>query len=113
MRMSIRAGLLSLLAAAAVFTTTAAYRTLRPKSRDELPMQIYAAIASDADTAEYFLKSCDGHVAIYSDAKYKTAPEMTRIETAELRSADRAMLERGIPVADRRELLGLLEDLGS
>lgn len=113
MRMKIRAGLLLLLTAAAAYTSAAAFKTLRPKTRDELPMQIYAAISSDPDTAEYFLKSRDGCIAIYSDAKYKSVPEMTRIETAELRSADRAMLDKGIPVADRRELLGLLEDFSS
>lgn len=38
---------------------------------------------------------------------------MTRIELKCLRAADRAMVEAGIPVLSRQELLQLLEDLGS
>ena len=38
---------------------------------------------------------------------------VTAIEVSNLRGADRAMLEKGIPVSDKSELLELLEDLGS
>lgn len=113
MKLRLRAGLLMVLAAAAAYTGAEAYRTLQPPSRDELPMQIYAALAARAEEAQFFLRSCGGYVAVYRDAKYKTEPELTAIETAELRSADRAMLEKGIPVSGRSELLELLEDLGS
>ena len=39
--------------------------------------------------------------------------EITGIELKNLRRADRAMLEAGLPVPDRDTLLTLLEDLGS
>ena len=38
---------------------------------------------------------------------------MTGIELSCLRNADRAMVQAGIPVLSRQELLLLLEDLGS
>ena len=58
-------------------------------------------------------KSCDGFVAVYTASRSRAPESVTAIEVASLRSADRAMIERGIPVADRQELLELLEDLGS
>ena len=63
--------------------------------------------------AEYFLKNCDGFVAVYRSTKGRAPESVTAIEIAGLRAADRAMLERGIPVSDRQELLELLEDFGS
>lgn len=113
MKLRLRIGLLMVLAAAAAYSGAEAFRTLRPTSRDELPMQIYAAFIDREDSAQFFLKSREGHVAVYRDAKYKSEPELTAIETAALRSADRAMLEKGIPVGGKSELLELLEDLGS
>lgn len=113
MKLRLRMGLLMVLAAAAAYTGAEAYRTLQPPSRDELPMQIYAGFMDRADNAQFFIRNCEGYVAVYRDAKYKTEPELTAIETAELRSADRAMLEKGIPVSGKSELLELLEDLGS
>ena len=112
-RMRIRAALLLVLTAAACYTAGEAYRTLLPRTRDQIPMQIYTAFTAEAEQAQYFLKNCEGYVAVYGDAAYKTAPALTSIATAELRSADRAMLEKGIPVRGRSELLTLLEDLGS
>lgn len=113
MKLKIRVGFMLLLMCAAGFAASSAYATLRPVSRSELPMQIYSAFIEQADDAQFFLRSCEGYVAVYRDAGFKTAPEFTSIETSELRSADRAMLEKGIPVRGRAELLALLEDLGS
>lgn len=113
MKLKIRVGLLLLLVCAAAFAVSSAYETLRPASRNELPMQIYSAFIEQADDAQFFLRSCEGYVAVYRDSAFRTEPELTSIETAELRSADRAMLEKGIPVRGRAELLEILEDLGS
>lgn len=112
-RMKIRAVVLLVLTALACYTAGEAYRTLLPRTRDQLPMQIYTAFTAEAEQAQYFLKNCGGVVAVYGDAAYKTDPALTSIPTAALRSADRAMLEKGIPVRGRTELLALLEDLGS
>ena len=38
---------------------------------------------------------------------------VTEIEIGSLRSTDKALIQKGIPVTDQRELLSLLEDLGS
>ena len=111
--MKLRVALLALLALAAAYTGREAMNTLRPRDRDELPMQIYTALVSDENEARFFLKSCGGYVAVYSDAGYRSSPAITRIETAALRSADRAMVNKGIPLGNYTELLTLLEDLGS
>ena len=113
MKLRIRAALLVLLGTAAVYTGLGAAHSLRPASRDALPAEIYARYSSREERAQYFLKSCDGFVAVYKSVKGRMPESVTAIEVASLRAADRAMLERGIPVADREELLELLEDLGS
>ena len=66
-----------------------------------------------ADSAEYYLRDSNGRVAVYAGRRDKSPLSVTAIETAGLRSADRAMLRGGIPVADTQALLRLLEDLGS
>lgn len=113
MNLKLRAGLLAILGAAAVYTGTKAVKTLRPTVRDTVPQEIYARYARSEESAQFFLKSCDGFVAVYKGAKGHAPETVTTIEVACLRSADRAMLERGIPVSDRQQLLELLEDLGS
>ncbi len=52
-------------------------------------------------------------MAVYAGARDSEPVTVTGIELDCLRSADRAMVEQGIPVTDRKELLLLLEDLGS
>ena len=52
-------------------------------------------------------------MAVYDGDGYRAPLSVTGIELQCLRGADRAMVEAGIPVTDRRELLLLLEDLGS
>lgn len=113
MKLKFRAGLLAALSAAAVYTGARACRSLRPAVRDALPAEIYARYSSREESAEYFLKNCDGFVAVYRSTKGRAPESVTAIEIAGLRAADRAMLERGIPVSDRQELLALLEDFGS
>ena len=90
-----------------------AVKSLHPAVRDALPTEIYARYSAREEAAQFFLKSCDGFVAVYTASRSRAPESVTAIEVASLRSADRAMIERGIPVADRQELLELLEDLGS
>lgn len=113
MKLRVRIALLVMLSAAAAYTGVCAGRSLHPAARDPLPAEIYARYSSREESAKYFLKNCDGFVAVYSGAKGRTPETVTAIEVASLRGADRAMLERGIPVVDREELLELLEDFGS
>ena len=113
MRLRLRAGLTVLLAMAAVKSGLTAYRSIQPVSDAALPKEIYSRFAQRQEAAEYYLKSCDGLVAVYKSQKQRVPLKMTAIETSALRTADRAMLEKGIPVVNKEQLLALLEDLGS
>lgn len=113
MRLKLRIALLVLLATAALYTGGEAYRSLKPSRNSLVPEDIYSSFQARAEDAQFFLKSSGGYVAVYEDERYRSPLTVTGIETSCLRGADRAMLEEGIPVSDRRELLLLLEDLGS
>lgn len=113
MRLKMKMTALALIATLAVYTALGAARSLRPAVHDSVPTEIYARFSAREESAEYFLKDCDGFVAVYEAAKSRAPETVTAIETASLRGADRAMIEKGIPVSDRQELLELLEDLGS
>lgn len=113
MKLKLRMAMLAALALAAAFTGAGALKSLRPSARDALPAEIYARYTLREESAQYFLKSCDGFVAVYRGIKGKTPESVTAIEISSLRAADRAMLARGIPVENKQELLELLEDLGS
>lgn len=109
----LKIALLMGVAAAAVYTGAEAYRTIRPAEEDDLPRELYASYEAKADIAQFFLKDSGGYVAIYDKARGHTPLAVTDIELDCLRKADKAMVRAGLPVADRWELLQLLEDLGS
>ncbi len=113
LRLKLRIALLMCLVAAAVYTGAEAWRGLRPAQESKLPEEIYARFLARADTAEFYLKGQGDYVAVYAGARDSEPVTVTGIELDCLRSADRAMVEQGIPVTDRKELLLLLEDLGS
>lgn len=71
------------------------------------------APAKDMSGAEYVLRDWEGFVGVFESAASLAPVSVTEIQVAELRYADRELLEGGIPVSDREELLSLLEDLGS
>ena len=112
MGIKLRAALLTCLAATAAYTGVKAYRSIVP-TVEEVPEELYASFAGREDSAAFFLRPCGGFVAVYEGRREKTPVTVTEIELANLRGADRALVQKGIPVADRRELLRLLEDLGS
>ena len=107
-----RIALLLCLAAAAVYTGGEALKRLEP-AQTELPEEIYSAYAANEKQAEYFLKNRGGYVAVYTGKRASELSDVTQIEVDGLRTADKSMLEKGIPVVSRTELLTLLEDLGS
>ena len=113
MGFKLRLALLMCLAAAAIYMGGEAYRSLQPAGDDPIPKEVYARYQAMADSASFYLRASDGYVAVYEKARDKTPLAVTDIEIACLRRADRAMVEAGIPVADRKQLLELLEDLGS
>ena len=67
----------------------------------------------DAQTGSYVLADYGGSVAIFDSGNSETPMQVTDIELATLRAADRKLIETGVPVSTREELVALLEDLGS
>ena len=113
MTLRAKAALLLGLLAAALWSGAEAVRSLAPEKNANLPQEIYQSYARPAEAAEYVLRGDAGYVAVYEKAKDREPVSVTGIELKCLREADQAMLEAGIPVINRRELLLLLEDLGS
>lgn len=111
MKLAFKLSLLTVMTALAAFFAAAAWGTLR-QTADLIPAEVYAQYRAKNGRAQYFLREKDGRVAVFKSGK--SEPERyTGIETATLRRADSAMLEKGIPAEDLSELLELLEDLGS
>ena len=113
MKTRVRVFLLSCLAAAAGFTALSAYQSIRRPWEASLPGELYALMTRDAESAAYLLRSRGGYVIVVPKLRGSEKEQVTAIELSTLRRADRAMLDRGIPAADRRSVLELLEDLGS
>ena len=111
MKTAVKLVLLSVMATLAVFFASAAVATLH-RTADPIPLEVYARYRAKSGRAEYLLRDEAGRVAVFRSGK-NTPESVTEIETAVLRRADRAMLEKGIPAEDLCELLSLLEDLGS
>ena len=59
------------------------------------------------------LREYDGCVAVFASVGDTSPITLTDIEVGTLRDADRQILSTGLAVADREELLTLLEDLGT
>ncbi len=112
MGLKLRIALMTCLIAAAAFTATEAYKSIVP-AQTVIPDEVYAQFTTHEDEAKYFLRPCEGYVAVYDGQREKTPVSVTDIEMSNLRSTDRALVQKGIPVSDQRELLSLLEDLGS
>ena len=108
------AGKIMLLAVMITLAFSAAWGaagTIR-RAEERIPAEVYALYQAKSGRARYLLREKDGIVAVYKSGENR--PErLTDIETALLRRADRAMLEKGIPAEDLGEVLSLLEDLGS
>lgn len=113
MRRRLRAALLLALFALAAYSAAAALESVRSAWEWALPQEIYARFAEQEAGAAYLLRSRDGFVAVYEGEDRRRPAEVTDIEISLLRRADRAMLDKGIPAADREQMLMLLEDLGS
>ena len=108
------AGKIMLLAVMITLAFSAAWGaagTIR-RAEERIPAEVYALYQSKSGRARYLLREKDGFVAVYKSGENRLE-RLTDIETALLRRADRAMLEKGIPAEDLGEVLSLLEDLGS
>lgn len=113
MRLKLKISLLLILFVSAIITSCMAVKSLQSPWQRWLPEEIYESLSRKAGRAEYFLGGSKGYVAVFQGRNDKQPLTMTGIELGSLRLADRAMLEKGIPVSDETALLQLLEDLGS
>ena len=111
MKIGIRAGLLSLMMLLAGLSVWGAVGTVM-RTEDVVPAEIYARYHAKSARAQYLVREENGYVAVYRSGQNR-AEQTTKIETALLRRADRAMLDRGIPAESMGEVLQLLADLGS
>ena len=113
MRLKLKISLLLILFVSAIITSCMAAKSLQSPWQRWLPEEIYESLSRKAGRAEFFLGGSKGYVAVFQGRNDKQPLTMTGIELKSLRLADRAMLEKGIPVSDETALLQLLEDLGS
>ena len=113
MHLKLKIALLLCLTGAALFTGAEALRSLRPDPMEQIPTDIYARYARNADSASFFLRQSGPYIAVYEGRRAREPVSVTKIEMQGLRRADRAMIQAGLPVSSRLELLQLLEDLGS
>lgn len=110
MSLRVKLYVMCLMIIAAAFTIFAAAATLVPQNT-ALPEEIYGGFLDRAENAQFFIRSSNDVIAVYAEGREKKPIALTKIPLSVLRSADRAMVEKGIPVSDRGELLLLLEDL--
>lgn len=111
MKTALRIALLAVMVTLALSAACGALKTIR-RTEERIPAEVYAAYQAKSAKAKYLLREKDGFVAVYKSGDSRPL-RTTDIETSLLRRADRAMLQKGIPLEDRAELLALLEDLGS
>ena len=69
--------------------------------------------AAAGEEGALMLGAWQGSVAVFDRGDPSAPKYVTDIELSALRAVDRALIERGYPVADRETLQTLLEDLGS
>ena len=112
MAIKVKAAILLCLVSAAAYSVCGAYKSMQGAKAFSLPEELSAQLEAKSG-AEFFLRESEGYVAIFESKKGRTPLSVTGIETAKLRSTDRLLLNRGIPVMNSSELLLLLEDLGS
>ena len=109
MKISSKAGILCALAVMSVMSGAAAVRSLDRAGADALPVTVSEA----EDTAEFYLRECEGYIAVFAGKSSDTPLRITDIETVTLTDTDRALLRNGIAAGDKTQLLKLLEDLSS
>lgn len=90
-----------------VFCAGAAVSSVRG---DVTPAQV---VSYDGAQAEYIVRDYEGYVGVFDADRDRTPLQVTAIEVSALRQTDRDLLQGGISVGDREQLLLLLEDLGS
>lgn len=106
---------LGLLALAAAWSATSAFAGMgaAPQRVETKKSSFRYEPSCSVEEAEFVLREYDGCIGVFSPRSGDGPISVTDIELRSLREADREILSSGIAVADREELLSLLEDLGS
>ena len=111
MKISSKTGILCALAVMSVVSGAAAVRSMDRAAADNAALPVTVSEAEDA--AEFYLRECDGYIAVFAGKSSDTPLRITDIETVTLTDTDRALLRNGIAAGDKTQLLKLLEDLSS
>ena len=111
--LKLKIALLCLMLSGALYTGAQAIGKVNSLRKNPIPEKIYADFTARSEQAEYYLKAFGGYVGIFEDEDFEKLLRLTEVELINLRDGDRAMLEKGIPIMDRKQLLEILEDIAS
>lgn len=111
----IKCAALTVLAGAAAWSAVSALSASArwPPARRKSARRSTTSPACAIEEAEFVLREYNGCIGVFSPQSDAGPITVTDIETRSLREADREIVKNGIAVADREELLTLLEDFGS
>ncbi len=102
---------------AAALTAWSAVNGIMGDKEPNVPQTVRAGYSYEPscgiEDAEYILRAGDGYICVFAAGEAQTPITVTNIELRSLREVDRQVIEQGMAVADRDELMSLLEDLGS
>ena len=117
MKTWIKASGLAVLAIAAAITAWSAVSNIvgntEPSTQEIVNAGYNYEPSCGIEDAEYILRATDGYISVFATSEAKTPITVTNIELRSLREVDRAVIEQGMAVSDREELMSLLEDFGS
>lgn len=103
-RFAVKAAGTALLSVLAVICAQQAAHTFPAAVKTEL--QSY-----DGAKAEFVLRDYEGYVSVFAPGSDPEPLQITAIQTESLRQRDRELLQGGLTVGSREQLLMLLEDL--
>lgn len=69
-------------------------------------------VSYDGAGVEFVLRDFNGYVSVFAPGSDREPVQITAIRTGSLREADQKLLQGGLTVGSREQLLLLLEDLG-
>ena len=99
-----KASAVGLLAALAILCAVTCARSFqRPEA---------APVSYDGLSAQFVLRDYRGYVSVFSPKETREPVQITAIRTDSLRRADQRLLEGGLSVGSREQLMLLLEDFG-
>ena len=100
----IKAAVTGVLAVCALLSAAACARSFR---RPEA-----AVVSYDGAAAQFVLRNYRGYVSVFSPGETREPVQITAIRTDSLRRGDQRLLDGGLTVGSREQLMLLLEDFG-